>query len=535
MVLLTPDHHQIRSPKEPFTYDDLFNDLINLDSLSSSAPQASLDITHEQNSSQDQADDFWIAAIIAFNNSTTPNGPDAQGCTPSRSQAAQAPADFPSRKFGLAVTPESPHLIEPHTPQNSIDSPPSSAFSVFSSKISGARPFFWDSRRSEERSPPPRFTLHTALSQIASSRKMENTMPLQWGGQNFQNSSVDVQTLPSGLGLAIHTDGTVFPMMSSNSSSQSSMGIGMAVGMNLRTGLGEQQPQPFMGYTHVNPQQIMAPQPMRPILQIPSTSSTWNLDPFATNAECRDNTENGWYNNDSMGGAQNLNNNQSRSIPHPENFQRSMKQSHPRRALNLPTTNGIGPITQLRIVSDNMPRTKPPALSTTSISCPDLLFPQQASQTASSTPWLPNPPLPHLPRHASSPIMMDLPIRTGSVSRNTSLPMLPVPRPPTPSKSPYHGKGVDKSSRSKSNGHTRRKSSTGTVTSPRQEKGGFINYTSAHSHDILRGVAPSGSSKTKARREREAAEQRRKLGEAAKKALREAGLDARTLDLALQS
>ena len=45
----------------------------------------------------------------------------------------------------------------------------------------------------------------------------------------------------------------------------------------------------------------------------------------------------------------------------------------------------------------------------------------------------------------------------------------------------------------------------------------------------MSGVAPSGSSKTKARREREAAEQRRKLSEAMVKVVEAAGGDVRKL------
>lgn len=54
---------------------------------------------------------------------------------------------------------------------------------------------------------------------------------------------------------------------------------------------------------------------------------------------------------------------------------------------------------------------------------------------------------------------------------------------------------------------------------------GFVNFTPDDSRKILTGVAPSGSSKTKARREKEAAEKRRKLSQAAVKAVMEAGGD----------
>ena len=54
---------------------------------------------------------------------------------------------------------------------------------------------------------------------------------------------------------------------------------------------------------------------------------------------------------------------------------------------------------------------------------------------------------------------------------------------------------------------------------------GFVNFTPDDSMKILTGVAPSGSSKTKARREKEASERRRKLSEAAERAVRVAGGD----------
>jgi len=57
----------------------------------------------------------------------------------------------------------------------------------------------------------------------------------------------------------------------------------------------------------------------------------------------------------------------------------------------------------------------------------------------------------------------------------------------------------------------------------------FVNYTPSDSRKILTGVAPSGSSKTKARREKEALEKRRRLSQAAVRAVREAGGDIESL------
>jgi hypothetical protein len=58
---------------------------------------------------------------------------------------------------------------------------------------------------------------------------------------------------------------------------------------------------------------------------------------------------------------------------------------------------------------------------------------------------------------------------------------------------------------------------------------GFVNFTPHDSRKILTGVAPSGSSKTKARREKEAAEKRRKLSQAAMQAVLDAGGDVASL------
>lgn len=58
----------------------------------------------------------------------------------------------------------------------------------------------------------------------------------------------------------------------------------------------------------------------------------------------------------------------------------------------------------------------------------------------------------------------------------------------------------------------------------------FVNFTPEDSQKLLSGVAPSGSSKTKARREQEAREKRRQLSEAALMAVRRAGGDVEALE-----
>lgn len=59
--------------------------------------------------------------------------------------------------------------------------------------------------------------------------------------------------------------------------------------------------------------------------------------------------------------------------------------------------------------------------------------------------------------------------------------------------------------------------------------GGFVNFTPNDGSMLMTGVAPSGSSKTKARREKEALDRRRKLSEAAIKAVAAAGGDVEKL------
>ncbi|TVY25094.1 Developmental regulatory protein [Lachnellula hyalina] len=59
--------------------------------------------------------------------------------------------------------------------------------------------------------------------------------------------------------------------------------------------------------------------------------------------------------------------------------------------------------------------------------------------------------------------------------------------------------------------------------------GDFVNYTPSDSRKILTGVAPSGSSKTKARREKEAMDKRRRLSQAALRAVKAAGGDVESL------
>jgi hypothetical protein len=113
--------------------------------------------------------------------------------------------------------------------------------------------------------------------------------------------------------------------------------------------------------------------------------------------------------------------------------------------------------------------------------------------------------------------------RSRSVSPSSS-PMMPS----TPGK---RGRKAADSSPPKTPRKTKRSKTPSTGRSSYCSTGSldFVNYTPNDSRKILTGVAPSGSSKTKARREREASEKRRRLSEAAEKAIMQVGGDVEAL------
>lgn len=97
----------------------------------------------------------------------------------------------------------------------------------------------------------------------------------------------------------------------------------------------------------------------------------------------------------------------------------------------------------------------------------------------------------------------------------------------------HHNHAQSHHRRSKSQGaasvRSPTKSGYGSVSSG-PSNAGFVNFTPQDSRRILTGVAPSGSSKTKARREKEAAEKRKKLNLAARRAVIQAGGDIGALE-----
>lgn len=101
----------------------------------------------------------------------------------------------------------------------------------------------------------------------------------------------------------------------------------------------------------------------------------------------------------------------------------------------------------------------------------------------------------------------------------------PSPPPPPSAKSPSKARQRPKTHRRKGSAPALRSAkSAGSL--------GFVNFTPYDSQKILTGVAPSGSSKTKARRELEAHEKKRRLSLAVEKVVRDAGGDSEKLRLA---
>lgn len=100
--------------------------------------------------------------------------------------------------------------------------------------------------------------------------------------------------------------------------------------------------------------------------------------------------------------------------------------------------------------------------------------------------------------------------------------------PPRRASSPSEQPSPSRSRRRSKSAH-RRKSSGNLKLSKSPVTMGFVNFTPSDSKRILTGVAPSGSSKTKARRELEANEKKRKLSLAVLRAVEEAGGDPEPL------
>ena len=141
-----------------------------------------------------------------------------------------------------------------------------------------------------------------------------------------------------------------------------------------------------------------------------------------------------------------------------------------------------------------------------------------------SMPYATSAPVGHgYPRHPSMPHLY--PTRRPSMqlaSSGTSSAGSSGPNSRRASQKQQRIHGRSKSSASPPRQSVREVGSSGNV--------GFVNFTPSDSKRILTGVAPSGSSKTKARREKEARDRRKQLSEAAQRAVMEAGGDVTALE-----
>ncbi|KAH6633794.1 hypothetical protein C7974DRAFT_178179 [Boeremia exigua] len=136
---------------------------------------------------------------------------------------------------------------------------------------------------------------------------------------------------------------------------------------------------------------------------------------------------------------------------------------------------------------------------------------------------------PAAPLHQAHPHPENLvPIGTRPLSRSPS----PTPQPRFHRRRPSgQAPRASATAGRRKSSHSLHGSSRTPSTASAAANVGFVNFTPDDSRKILTGVAPSGSSKTKARREKEAADKRRKLSQAAVKAVMEAGGDVERLKM----
>jgi len=158
------------------------------------------------------------------------------------------------------------------------------------------------------------------------------------------------------------------------------------------------------------------------------------------------------------------------------------------------------------------------------------LFNQPPATKQTFSPRAPSPPTNHHQHHPQ-------PLRSRSPSASPTS----TPHPPTTTRTHHnhhnhHQKSRRPSSKPPSSHHRRKSSSSSTphppktpTTMPPTPTVGFVNFTPNDSKKLLAAVAPSGSSKTKMKREKEANERRRKLSLAAVRAVQEAGGDVGAL------
>ena len=119
------------------------------------------------------------------------------------------------------------------------------------------------------------------------------------------------------------------------------------------------------------------------------------------------------------------------------------------------------------------------------------------------------------------PAMCPTPSDYVDASNMVSISICPLSHPPSPiPQSSFHCRRPSGQAQRSYIAQSRCKSSAvllGPSHTPPSENVGFVNFTPGDSRKILAGVAPSGSSKTKVRREKEAVEKRKKPSQAAVK------------------
>lgn len=149
------------------------------------------------------------------------------------------------------------------------------------------------------------------------------------------------------------------------------------------------------------------------------------------------------------------------------------------------------------------------------------------------------PRMPRAPSAGTRHMCMSTPMRKTRNTSRTRQPSRESSTSPTPTNRSRHSSGGSLSSigggaalsasvkkrRSWSRRESLRTPSIGSGLGGAPEGVGFVNFTPSDKNILMTGVAPSGSSKTKARREKEAMEKRRRLSEAAIKAVKAAGGD----------
>ena len=168
--------------------------------------------------------------------------------------------------------------------------------------------------------------------------------------------------------------------------------------------------------------------------------------------------------------------------------------------------------------------------------------PASSAMTASFSSASEYPPLPALKSHSYHRAFAPTSPFTTPRRRNQPSPDRSASISPTNRGRSTRQTSPTRSSRRKSMGNPKASGVSKTPRTPKTPKtpnGGFemnfVNLTAADSAKLLSDVAPSGSSKTRARREQEAKEKRRRLSEAAVRAVRRAGGDVKALEQAIQT